>query len=175
MRWYILHGSKRVVGVVRQETRDVGPLLVECRNTGSPFNQQWANVSCPLDPCHAGSCLSASWSVPSHADIKPGWSIIHSLSAVTKQLGSIRLVVSGLSRFCLIYYHLFLVFAVASSFSAPRTCLPNKQDTWIQCWPNVGPTSKTVGQHKANIGYMPLVCRIPALVIFRLLMLFRIW
>ena len=40
--------------------------------------------------------------------------------------------------------------------------VPSKQETWIQCWLNVGPTSKTVDQHEANIGSKSLVCWVTA-------------
>ena len=36
--------------------------------------------------------------------------------------------------------------------TALASALPNKHETLNQCWLNVGPASKTMGQHSANIG-----------------------
>ena len=41
--------------------------------------------------------------------------------------------------------------------------VPSNHETLSQCWLNVGPTSQTVGQHRANIGVMSLVFSVKTL------------
>ena len=47
--------------------------------------------------------------------------------------------------------------ARCASNSTRLTTLPGN-NTRIQCWKNVGPASKTVGQHYSNIGSVSCVC-----------------